>query len=1068
VRSGRKIGIGAVVVGLVLSTAQASGAASPSTAGPGQDTITLITGDQVVMVDKTRVMVRPGKGREKLLFSTHTVDGHVFVVPSDALPLVASGGLDRRLFDVTTLREFGYDDAHRDSIPLIVTQPEGQAAPRAARVSRELPSVNGVAMAADKTGAAWAALTNGDGAMRTAAAGVSKVWLDGKRKANLDRSATQIGAPSAWAAGYTGAGVKVAVLDTGVDQTHPDLAGREIAEQNFSESPDNVDNYGHGTHVASIVAGTGAKSGGRYRGIASGASILDGKVLSDDGWGTDSEIIAGMQWAAEQGADIANLSLGGMDTPEVDPVEHAVESLTARYGTLFVIAAGNTSFGAAAPYSISSPSTAPSALAVGAVDRDDSLAGFSNRGPVLGDGAVKPDVTAPGVGIVAALHSAGTIGEPVEPGYTALSGTSMATPHVAGAAALLAQQHPDWTGQQIKATLTGSAAPAQGVSAFDQGAGRIDVTRAITQTVVSEPTSVSFGIAAWPHNDGAVTKTITYRNLGATDVTLDLAVDTGAAAGMFSLSANEVTVPAGGTATVDVTGDARAGTVDGAFTGVVLASAGDSVTRTPVGLVREEESYNLTLNFLDDKGQPTSHYDSLLRGLDDNTWGYLYDEDGSVTIRLPKGRYVIDNLILTEEDTHGNSVLLPGVALDRDLTFDVDARDTRPIEVTPPKPAAFDGGRATYLVRAENGRFASGSVDTYTELSDLTTARLGDALPGTTTTNGVSTSWRDADEVVYGLAWSLPEYPTGFTKVARWRDLAAVHVDMGPGGEGLIGGTGLLASTTSGLYIGGTNTYLAPLPRTQKFYVTTDGLRWSSDMVQASGFEIATELYGPARTYRAGRSYDLPLNYPMFGPGVPHTVRSEDKLYVSAPLFTDRDGNPGECFAVTGMTRLYRDDQLIDEIPFLGVQFEGLPAEAGNYRVTMDAVRDSRFSLTTAVSVEWTFRSSRTGTEWEPIPTNVVRFAPKLDANGVAPAGRTFRIPLQVLDETGASIRPKQLSVDVSYDEGKSWQRVPVDAKLVATLRHPASATSVSLRASATDADGNTVKQTVIDAYTLR
>ncbi|WP_243866989.1 hypothetical protein [Actinophytocola oryzae] len=77
-------------------------------------------------------------------------------------------------------------------------------------------------------------------------------------------------------------------------------------------------------------------------------------------------------------------------------------------------------------------------------------------------------------------------------------------------------------------------------------------------------------------------------------------------------------------------------------------------------------------------------------------------------------------------------------------------------------------------------------------------------------------------------------------------------------------------------------------------------------------------------------------------------------------------------------------------------------------------------------------------------------------------------MPLRVLDETGASIRPKRLSVEVSYDEGTSWQRVPVDAKLVATLRHPAAAASVSLRASATDADGNTVRQTVIRAYTLR
>ena len=124
----------------------------------------------------------------------------------------------------------------------------------------------------------------------------------------------------------------------------------------------------------------------------------------------------------------------------------------------------------------------------------------SRTGPVLGDGAVKPDVTAPGVGIVAALHSAGTIAEPVEPGYTALSGTSMATPHVAGAAALLAQQHPDWTGQQIKATLTGSAAPTPGASAFDQGAGRIDVSVS-TYTDLGSLTTAPTGRRPARHHD---------------------------------------------------------------------------------------------------------------------------------------------------------------------------------------------------------------------------------------------------------------------------------------------------------------------------------------------------------------------------------------------------------------------------------------------------------------------------------------------------------------------------------------------------------------------------------------
>ena len=127
---------------------------------------------------------------------------------------------------------------------------------------------------------------------------------------------------------------------------------------------------------------------------------------------------------------------------------------------------------------------------------------------------------------MAALHSAGTIGPPVEDGYTALSGTSMATPHVAGAAALLAQQHPDWTGQQLKAALSGSAKPTPGLTAFEQGAGRVDVARRDEpdrRDRAGQPQPRHRRLAARRRRK-PVTKTLTYRNLGTSDVTLDLTV----------------------------------------------------------------------------------------------------------------------------------------------------------------------------------------------------------------------------------------------------------------------------------------------------------------------------------------------------------------------------------------------------------------------------------------------------------------------------------------------------------------------------------------------------------------
>ena len=162
-------------------------------------------------------------------------------------------------------------------------------------VRRTLKTLNADAVLTPRDDAAelWKAVTDADG---TTATGIANLWLDGVRTVRLDTSVARIGAPKAWKAGFDGKGVTIAVLDTGIDTTHPDLKGRVRAAKNFSASPDTTDKYGHGTHVASIAAGTGAKSKGRYRGVAPGAELLNGKVLSDEGYGDDSGIIAGMAW----------------------------------------------------------------------------------------------------------------------------------------------------------------------------------------------------------------------------------------------------------------------------------------------------------------------------------------------------------------------------------------------------------------------------------------------------------------------------------------------------------------------------------------------------------------------------------------------------------------------------------------------------------------------------------------------------------------------------------------------------------------------------------------------------
>ena len=139
--------------------------------------------------------------------------------------------------------------------------------------------------------------------------------------------------------------------------------------------------------------------------------------------------------------------------------------------------------------------------------------------------ALKPDIAAPGESIVAA-RAAGTLPDnAVDDHYARLDGTSMATPHVAGAAAILAAQHPDWTGAQIKSALMNTAQPID-AGVYEAGAGRLDVARAVRQPVTASPASLNMGFVRWPHDNAPEPKTVTYRNTGTTDMTFDLALTT--------------------------------------------------------------------------------------------------------------------------------------------------------------------------------------------------------------------------------------------------------------------------------------------------------------------------------------------------------------------------------------------------------------------------------------------------------------------------------------------------------------------------------------------------------------
>ena len=247
------------------------------------------------------------------------------------------------------------------------------------------------------------------------------------------------------------------------------------------------------------------------------------------------------------------------------------------------------------------------------------MARFSSRGPRTGDDGLKPDITAPGVDIVAARAAGTANGTVVNDRYTMESGTSMAAPHVTGAVALLAQRHPDWTAGRLKATLMGAAKPVAPQSGYQQGAGRVDVARAITQAVTTDPASVSYGRTSWPHaDDEPVARTVTYRNGGSSDVTLDLAVKAAgpggvaAPAGMFASSVDRLTVPAGGRAQVTVTADTSVAGPDGLYSGQLIATAGEVAVSTPLGVHKELETYQLDITRLDATGAPATNVSMMV------------------------------------------------------------------------------------------------------------------------------------------------------------------------------------------------------------------------------------------------------------------------------------------------------------------------------------------------------------------------------------------------------------------------------------------------------------------------
>ena len=256
----------------------------------------------------------------------------------------------------------------------------------------------------------------------------------------------------------TGRGVRVAVLDTGFDVRHPDFIGRTVTTQSFILGETVQDAHGHGTHCIGTSCGSAKPDGTRRYGVATEAEIFAGKVLSDSGSGSDRGILAGINWALANNCAIVSMSLGA-DVREVSRAYEAVGKVALDRGTLIVAAAGNNARRPGDPGFVGVPANSSSIMAIAATDSANQVARFSS-GSGNGDGG-RVDLAGPGVKVFSSW--------PLPQRHNSINGTSMATPHVSGIAALW-NEATGLTGRELW-TLLVQNAKALDVPSADVGAG---------------------------------------------------------------------------------------------------------------------------------------------------------------------------------------------------------------------------------------------------------------------------------------------------------------------------------------------------------------------------------------------------------------------------------------------------------------------------------------------------------------------------------------------------------------------------------------------------------------------
>ncbi|GAB3802233.1 S8 family peptidase [Virgibacillus kimchii] len=1108
-----------LIVGFTMSDSFQSSTLEDVTASETAEatyTITLITGDQVVVQEFAdglqEVNIEPAaRDGYEANFEKMELNGEdLYVIPEDVLHYIPDK-LDKELFNITQLIDQEFDDASTDNIPVIITMEDRAVNQSMGSLnstladSKSLPSINGLAAEVSKgdTDVLNEALfTAGSGNTLQSTnlfTNIEKIHLDQKVEVELEDSVPQVGAPEAWDAGYDGTGLTVAVLDTGIDEDHPDLEGKVVAAEDFTTDETTDDLHGHGSHVAATIAGSGDASDGLRQGVAPEADLINAKVLNAAGSGAISDIIEGMEWAAQEGASILNMSLGGGVTDGTDPMSEAVDTISEEYNVLFVISAGNSGPG---DESVTTPGAADYALTVGAFDKDGELASFSSRGPRIGDYAITPHITAPGVAIQAARADGTSMGTPIDDYYTAANGTSMAAPHVAGVAALYAQkqqENGDFDAEMIKSALVSTAGPSEDYTTFEQGGGLVDAARALSQDIFAETATLDMGYFEYPHDDlDPVTDTLTYFNGAEEAVTLELSVDVQDAdafpvpESMIELSDEEITVEAGETADIEVTVHPAEGEL-GLYGGYITAASEEEevLLHTPIGFYKEPESYDLTIEGITRDGNTPLGPSrvSVMNALDSTIFNdynvtFTEQDEGEITFRVVAGTYNVNSMLYTyesaEEPTVTTEVAMinePMVEVYEDTKITLDASNAYPVTVEVEDEADLNGFSLAYHRAAEELGSITSSYN-FIGGADFDIFAYTPTDPITLGEFGFYTQWEYlSPEAFYMLVFEdaivsdthytpanedLAQFETNYFAQQPGDQYSRFQHKWRPYE---------FASFAAGVNM--------ELPVERMEYFVADDTRYRSTIGQSDEWPGGIELGHATTEFDVGlheRNWYKQAIQPGIIPGNSPVYREDGSLEVFLYEYTDADGHYSTGAPdANPVFRVYENEKLVEETD----------RPRGSFPLASDN-SDIRFELEMDADKAWSPYSSYTLTNWEfaaeapeaeeqqVAPMLFIDYDLDLNINNAAERDSEHEVNFAVNHQTGAETAAIEgADVSVSFDDGDSWQDVQDleaagNGEFSAAINNDSISDGsgfVSLQIEAWDADGNSIEQEIIRAY---